>query len=197
MFKRSIRVACGALVAAGSVGVLALVAGPATAATTVHTTPRDLCIPATWYKVTNVITRDGIVQLLPTVVEPNNSSTPSTLSMTVTVTGSVTAGLTGSIPVAPPGIAASIGPSVSAEVSGSVAVGATTTIPAGQTGYVQFGIITEKTNGIAYQRDVFCHVTSQPEVATAPEGFGYIASSASTHGGPRSVHSATVVTHKS
>ncbi len=189
MVRRSPRGIRAAVLVSVAAGALVLGVMPATAATTTAAAPHDFCIPSTWYTVTDVITRDGIFQLLPTVVEPNNSSTPSTLSMTVTISGSLTAGLTGNIPVAPAGIAASIGPSVQANISGSVAVTASTTVPPGETGYLQFGIITEKTNGIAYQRDFFCNVTSQPAVATAPEGFGYIASSAPTTPGATSASS--------
>jgi hypothetical protein len=168
-----------AAVLTAAVGALALTTTSPTAGAS--TTPKDLCIPAAWYTVTSVITRDGIVQLLPTTVEPNNTANPSTLTQTVTVNGEVDAGVQGNIPVAPAGVAASIGPSVSAKVSGTVTVTGTITVPPGQTGYLRFGIITEKTNGTAYSRDVFCNVTSAPEVATAPEGFGYLASTAATN----------------
>lgn len=181
MFMRRPARVIRAAVLTAAIAAVTLTATPAMAATAAPAKPGDICWPTTWYTVTSVITRSGIVQLLPTVVEPNNSTEPSTLTMGVSVSGSVTAGVTGSIPVAPQGIAASIGPNVSANVSGSVSISATTTVPPGYTGYLQFGIITEQTNGIAYSRDFWCNVTSQPEVATAPEGFGYIASSAPTN----------------
>jgi hypothetical protein len=181
-FRRASRPARVAALATVAIGGLVLGAVPATAATpNTAAAPHGLCIPATWYQVTNVITRAGIVQLLPTAVEPNESSTPSTISMTVEVNGSLTAGVSGDIPVAPANIAASIGPEVSATIGGSVSITGTVTVPPGQTGFLRFGIITEQTNGIAFFRDFFCNVTSEPEIATAPEGFGYIASTAPTH----------------
>src|SRR5580658_4382442 len=98
MFIRPARAAsAAALAAAVATSALALGSGPAAASTYHIVKPARLCFPASWYKITSVITRAGLVQLLPTVLEPNESNSTSTLGQTVTVTGSLIAGVTGNI----------------------------------------------------------------------------------------------------
>jgi hypothetical protein len=138
-----------------------------------------ICVPQTWYVATSVITNDGLDQLLPTSSEANTTATSTQMSQTVTVTGTLTLSLSGQIPVLPSGILTSVDqiqPGGQLQVGGSDAQQGTVQVPAGDIGYLQFGIIYIQTNGTAYFRNVNGQVTSQPEVATVPVGFGYVAS---------------------
>jgi hypothetical protein len=156
-----------------------------------------ICVPQTWWVPTKVITNDGLLQLLPTSVEANTTSKSTQMSQTVTVTGSLTATLSGSIPVAASsiaGAAGSISPGGSAMIQGSDAEEGTVQVPAHGVGYIKFGIVYERIQGIAYLRNVNGTVTSAHEVATVPVGFGYVASDSPIQS--ESAHSKTVVTKK-
>lgn len=141
-----------------------------------------VCVPQTWWVPTSVITNDGLLQLLPTAVEANTTAKSTQMTQTVTVTGTLTASVSGKIPVAPPGIA-DVTPGGSASISGSDAEQGFVQIPAHGVGYLKFGIVYEKIRGIAYFRNVNGKVTSAPEVATVPVGFGYVASTAKIKSG--------------
>lgn len=212
MAKHSPRRLATAVLAVGLVTGAAVVgAGPAQAAST---SPADtggpapicwsapvICVPQTWYVPTSVITNDGLLQLLPTAVEANTTSGPTQMTQTVTVSGSLTASLSGDIPLDPAGIAGGVAklvPGVSGTISGSDAEQGFVDIPAGYVGYLKFGIIYAQTNGIAYFRNINGQVTSRPEVATAPIGFGYIASSApiQNNGSNAATHSTVVLLGK-
>lgn len=140
----------------------------------------EVCVPQSWWVPTSVITNDGLLQLLPTSVEANTTAKSTQMSQTVTVTGSLTATVTGSIPVAP---SALVTPGGQAQVQGSDAEQGTVQVPAHGVGYLKFGIIYEKVRGIVYFRNVNGKVTSAPEVATVPVGFGYAASTAKIKSG--------------
>jgi hypothetical protein len=135
-----------------------------------------ICVPQTWWVPTKVLTNDGLLQLLPTSVEANTTAKSTQMSQTVMVTGTLTATLTGDIPVAPSGIAASVNPGGQAQVSGSDAEQGTVQVPTHGVGYLKFGIVYEQVRGTAFFRNIDGTVTSAIEVATIPEGFGYVAS---------------------
>lgn len=205
LFRRAVTTILGLGLAIGAAAAAVTPAHAATitaatartaAATSVDSGPAPVCSsspkicePQTWWVPTKTITNDGLLQLLPTSVEANTTSKSTQMSQTVTVTGSLTATLTGTIPVAPPTTAA-VTPGGQAQVSGSDAEEGTVQVPAHGVGYLKFGIIYDKIQGIAYYRHTDGTVTSETEVATVPIGFGYIASDANI------AHNTVIVTKK-
>jgi hypothetical protein len=194
------RLAAAVLTLGTLAGAAVVAAAPAEAATATSTSADSgpapicwsqpvICVPQTWYVATNVITNDGLDQLLPTASEANTTATATQMSQTVTVTGQLTASLSGQIPVNPATILGAVSTLTlggQAQVSGSDAQQGTVQVPAGDIGYLEFGIIYIQTNGIAYFRNINGQVTSEPEVATVPVGFGYIASVAPIQSGSAS-----------
>jgi hypothetical protein len=190
------RLAAAVLTLGTLTGAAVVAAAPADAATAADSGPAPICwsqpvicVPQTWYVATSVITNDGLDQLLPTASEANTTATATQMSQTVTVTGQLTASLSGQIPVNPATVLGAVSTLTlggQAQVSGSDAQQGTVQVPAGDIGYLKFGIIYIQTNGIAYFRNVNGQVTSAPEVATVPVGFGYIASVAPIQSGSAS-----------
>lgn len=210
------RIASSALTLGMLAGAATFTAAPADAATASSSSPSSssasdsgpapicwsspkICVPQTWYVPDSVVSNDDILQLLPTITEANNSTASTQLSQTVTVSGQLTLGLSGSISVSPAallGSLTSLTPSGQIQVSGSVAVQGTVQVPAGDLGYLKFGIIYEQVTGTAYSRDIFGVVTSATETATVPIGFGYVASIAPITDSGSTTSSTAVVTSK-
>jgi hypothetical protein len=193
-------------VALGVIAAAVFAAGPADAATA---SPADsgpapicfagICVPQTWFVAGNVVTNDGLFQLLPTVSEANTTTASTQMTQAVTVSGQLTLSLSGSIAVNPAsvlGAVTSLTPGGQVQVSGSDAMTGTVQVPGGEIGYLQFGIIYDQVQGTAYSRDIFGTVTSAVETATVPIGFGYIASVAPITNSSSTSDSTAVVTGK-
>jgi hypothetical protein len=197
---RRIAIAVLALGMAAGAAVMAAAPASATSARPADSGPAPICwpfpvicVPQAWFVVSNVITNDGLLQLLPTSTEANTTTVATQMSQTVTVSGSLTATVTGNIGVPGSSIAA-VTPGGQASVSGSDAVQGFVNIPPGDIGSLQFGIIYIQENGTVFFRNVNGQVTSSPQVATVPEGFGYIASVTPIINGAASSHRTAVIT---
>jgi hypothetical protein len=196
---RRIAIAVLALGIAAGTAVMAAAPAGATSARPADSGPPPICwpvpvvcVPQAWYVVSNVITNDGLLQLLPTSTEANTTTVATQMAQTVTVTGSLTASVTGNIGVPATNIA-SVTPGGTAMIQGSDAVQGFVSIPPGDIGSLQFGIIYIQENGTAFFRNVNGQVTSNPAVAIVPEGFGYIASITPIISGAASSHRTAVV----
>lgn len=170
------RAAFAAGIAAIALGATIPLTG-ASAATAAEVAPTGAC-EAGWYFNPTSRSTDTFAPVGPQQANPNGTGSASQDTFTASVSGTVSVEVSGSVNVGVDAKVASIGAeygiSAAASVTAEMGNSTTITVPAGQTGFAQYGVHQAVVQGVEQYRTPACTVTSTRQTTVvAPYGVGW------------------------